>query len=103
MEKGFFERSFESLFGRIESVEFKGTKISFKPDKETSRDLVASFHYILDELINSEFEDYDCIFLVIDDINGLSDQEEFVNWYKRFADTIEVDDSFDLPLYILFA
>ncbi len=103
MEKGFFERNFEGLFGSIESVEFLGTKIRFKPDEETSRDLVASFHYILNELINDEFDDYDCIFLVIDDINGLSQQEEFVNWYKRFADTIEVDSSFDLPLYILFA
>lgn len=103
VEKGFFKRGFESLFGKIESVEYKGTKISFKPDEETSRDLVASFHYILNELIKGEFDEYDCIFLVIDDINGLSEQEEFVNWYKRFADTIEVDDSFDLKLYILFA
>lgn len=103
VEKSFFKKSFEGFFGRIESVEFKGAKIHFKPDEETSRDLVASFHYILNELIRNEFDDYDCIFLVIDDINGLSDQEEFVNWYKRFADTIEVDDSFELPLYILFA
>ena len=103
VEKGFFKSTFESLFGGIESLEFKGAKIRFNPDEETSRDLVASFHYILDELINGEFEDYDCVFLIIDDINGLSDEEEFVNWYKRFADTIEVDNSFNLPLYILFA
>ena len=102
VEKSFFERGFESLFGKLESIEFKGAKIHFKPDEETSRDLVASFHYILNELVG-EFDDKDCIFLIIDDINGLSQQEEFVNWYKRFADTIEVDDSFDLPLYILFA
>lgn len=102
VQKSFFKRSFESLFGKIESVEFKGTKILFKPDEETSRDLVASFHYILNELLE-EFDEYNCIFLVIDDINGLSEQEEFVNWYKRFADTIEVDNSFELPLYILFA
>ena len=102
VEKGFFQRAFEEIFGKLESVEFKGAKIRFKPDEETSRDLVDSFHYILNELIE-EFEEYDCIFLVIDDINGLSEQEEFVNWYKRFADTIEVDSSFELPLYILFA
>ena len=102
VEKNFFERGFESLFGKIDSVEFVGAKIRFKPDEETSRDLVASFHYILNELVG-EFDDKDCIFLIIDDINGLSQQEEFVNWYKRFADTIEVDNTFDLPLYILFA
>ncbi len=73
VEKSFFERSFEALFGRIEIVEFGGTKIRFKPDEEISRDLLASFQYILNELINEEFEDYDCIFLVIDDINGLSE------------------------------
>lgn len=102
VDKGFFKKGFESLFGSIESVEFKSTKIRFKPDSETSKDLVASFHYVLNDLIQ-EFDDYDCIFLIIDDINGLSEQDEFVNWYKRFADTIEVDDSFDLPLYVLFA
>ena len=102
VEKGFFKRKFESLLGKIESIEFKGTKIIFKPDKETSKDLVNGFHYILNELLE-EFDDYSCIFLVIDDINGLSEQEEFVNWYKRFADTIEVDDSFQMSLYILFA
>ena len=77
----FFERSFESLFGGIESVEFTNSKIRFKPKEETSRKLVVGFHYILNDLIE-EFKDYDCIFLVIDDINGLSDEEEFVNWYK---------------------
>ena len=57
--------------------------------------------YILNDLIK-EFKDYKCVFLVIDDINGLTDEEEFVNWYKRFADTIEVEKSFEMPLYILF-
>ena len=102
VDNDFFEKRFEELFGSIESVEFCGDKIHFKPDIKTSRGLVASFHYILNELLNNEFKDYDCIFLVIDDINALSQEEKFVNWYKRFADTIEVDNSFNLPLYILF-
>ena len=102
VEKGFFERNFEGLFGTIENVEFTDAHIHFRPDEETSGNLVDTFHYILNELINKEFADYDCVFLVIDDINDLSAQSEFVNWYKRFADTIEVDNSFNLPLYILF-
>ena len=44
------------------------------------------------------------VFLIIDDINGLSESKKFVDWYKRFADTIEVNrGDFNLPLYVLFA
>lgn len=41
-------------------------------------------------------------FLIIDDINGLSESKEFVDWYKKFADSIEMKD-YNIPLYILLA
>ena len=39
------------------------------------------------DLVN-QFKDNDGLFIIIDDINGLSDTPEFANWYKSFADTM---------------
>ena len=43
------------------------------------------------------------IFLVIDDINGLSKTNDFVNWYKRMVDTIAVENEYKIPIYFLLA
>lgn len=41
------------------------------------------------------------LFLIIDDINGLSNSSEFPNWYKQFTDTLEANLSYNIPLYVL--
>ena len=92
----------KNIFGNyVESIELKGTKINFKLDEYASRDIVNNFLYYL----NKTYEELGTkkgIFLIIDDINGLSESNEFVNWYKRFADSIEMED-YNIPLYILLA
>lgn len=93
----------KDLFGKIESVEIKNMKVTFRPDAKISKDLVNSFPYYIDKIIKEVSNDYNGVFLIIDDINGLSESKEFVDWYKRFADTIEVNDDFKIPLYVLFA
>ena len=47
--------------------------------------------------------EYKGILIVIDDINGLSNSKEFVDWYKSFADTLNVEEYYHLPLYFLLA
>lgn len=41
------------------------------------------------------------LFLVIDDINGLSQSSEFANWYKSFADTLSTTFEGKIPLVIM--
>ena len=63
------------------------------------RDVVDNFLFYLNG-IYEELETNKGIFLIIDDVNGLSKSDEFVNWYKRFADSIEMRNYY-IPLYIL--
>ncbi|WP_299526326.1 ATP-binding protein [uncultured Methanobrevibacter sp.] len=92
----------KKIFGdSIESLEFKGTKVNFKLNDYATKDFVNDFsHYLYETYL--ELNTDKGIFLIIDDINGLSDSKEFVNWYKRFADTIEMR-NYNIPIYILIA
>ena len=63
------------------------------------RDVVDNFLFYLNG-IYEELETNKGIFLIIDDVDGLSKSDEFVNWYKRFADSIEMRNYY-IPLYIL--
>lgn len=90
----------KSIFGNVDSLEFKGAKINFKPKGDEITDLKDNFHFYLNKILKDINED-NGVFLVIDDINGLSESLDFVNWYKRFADTIEMDTDINLKLYVL--
>ena len=48
----------------------------------------------------NDFKDKDGLFIVIDDINGLSETPEFANWYKSFADTLATSVK-DAPICIM--
>ncbi len=72
---------------------------NFNLNQVSSRDIVDNFLYYLDA-IYEELETNKGIFLIIDDVDGLSKSDEFVNWYKRFADSIEMRNYY-IPLYIL--
>ena len=102
MPKNHLMEKVKDIFGKIESLEIKNTKITFKAGKKQSEFLIKDFPYYLQDLIN-EINEEKGIFLVIDDINGLSESKKFVDWYKNFADTVAVNDDLNLKLYILFA
>lgn len=89
-----------NIFGEhVESIENNGNKINFKLDEYVLRDIVDNFLFYLN-IIYNELKTEKGIFLIIDDINGLSETKEFVNYYKRFADSVEMKD-YHIPLYIL--
>ena len=91
----------KNIFGSIDNLEFNGAKVNFKPKSELSKDIINDFAYYLNKFYK-DLPNNKGIFLVIDDINGLSESENFVNWYKRLSDTIAVE-RFNLKLYVLFA
>lgn len=94
----------KNWFGEhIESVEIKGTKLKFKADNYLANDMVNNFPYYLNEIYKELPNEEKGIFLIIDDINGLSESKKFVDWYKSFADTIAVDKNYNIPLYLLLA
>lgn len=87
----------------IESIDVKGTKLTFKPDKQLQISFKDNFQKFLTDIYYEEFSQKKGIFIIIDDINGLSESKEFVDWYKRLADTIAVTSNNKLPIYFLLA
>ena len=83
----------------IETVGFLGNSIKLRRDSpEIISDIKDSF---VDFIVNtlSTFEDNRGLFIVIDDINGLSETPDFANWYKSFADTLAT--TFDVPISLV--
>ena len=78
----------------MESVGFGGFNIKFKPPEDELRSIKDNIAFYLSDLVDN-FKDKDGLFIVIDDINGLSQTPEFANWYKSFADTLatSIDDA----------
>lgn len=81
------EKIFDILGDRIERIGFGGINIKFKPKDEELENIKDNFAFYLNDIVN-RFEDKKGLFIVIDDINGLSETPEFANWYKSFADTL---------------
>lgn len=89
----------KTWFGEnVSSIDFKVTKIDFNPNKNMSYNFVNDFPHYINQACNDFGKG---IFLIIDDINGLSNSDEFPNWYKQFADTLEADLDYNIPLYVL--
>ena len=86
------EKIFDVIHNNIESVGFGGLNIKFKPSQDELKNIKDNLAFYLADLIGN-FKDKDGLFIVIDDINGLSETPEFANWYKSFADTLAT--SFD--------
>ncbi|MDO5850181.1 MAG: ATP-binding protein [Methanobacteriaceae archaeon] len=94
------------IFNKIKKVlkyniEIDDAKISFKNDKVTHEELLTNFPYYLHKVIDDLFKEHKGIILVIDDVNGFAESQEFIDWYKSLADTISVDEYFKIPLYII--
>lgn len=92
-----------SFVDNIDEINIKGVGISLK----NKQDLVGNIkNNFADFLINAckELKDKKGIFIVIDDINGMSDTPDFANWYKGLFETLYFDEevipvSFSLVSY----
>ena len=85
----------------VSEINIHGTILKFNLDEYKEEDIKNNFLDYLSIAYNELKNEYNSMFIVIDDINGLSESKEFVDWYKQFADTIVVDNSYNLPVYFL--
>ncbi len=81
----------EKFFKSINEIKLPGVGISLEKKQDFVRDVKNNFSEFLLN-ISSSLKDYDGIFLIIDDINGLSKTSEFPNWYKGLSETIDFSD-----------
>ena len=75
----------------LNEIKLPGIGISLENKQDFVRDVKNNFSEFLLN-ISSSLKDYNGIFLIIDDINGLSKTSEFPNWYKGLSETIDFSD-----------
>jgi len=73
----------------IDEIGFMDAKIKFRPNKQTLDILKDNFADFLKDLCKTSKKH---IIIVIDDIDGLSENKHFANWYKSLADTLATND-----------
>ena len=83
----------ESFVGNIQEIKIAGSGISLKDKPALVENVKSNFTEFLLE-INNNLNDKNGLFVIIDDINGLSKTPEFANWYKGLSDTIDFNDNF---------
>ncbi|RAP43610.1 MAG: hypothetical protein BZ135_09185 [Methanosphaera sp. rholeuAM6] len=69
-----------------------GNTLKFKQSEKTMDVLRTHFASFLTELSQSAPEK--SFIIVIDDVNGLSQTQDFANWYKSLADTLALTDHY---------
>lgn len=94
----------KNWFGEhIKSIEWNGAKISFKADETLQGNFKNYFADYIQEIYSEFPEEKSGILIIIDDINGLSENRKFADWYKKLADTLAVSNHYELPVYFLLA
>ena len=97
-----FDEKLKSWFGtHVSEIQLMGTKINFNIDREKENNIKENFPKYLSLAFSDLKEVYDGIFIIIDDINGLSESTEFVDWYKNLSDTLSINYKNELPVYFL--
>lgn len=87
------------FFGEnIESVGFLNFTFKLKPK---SSDYIDSFVRNFDRFIKDivdVIEDYDGLLIIIDDVNGLSENPDFANWFRRIHHHLTFQYNGNIPL-----
>ena len=95
------DKIFNAFNTHIESVGFLSANIKFRPkENDITENIRDTFPYFLMDILEVA-KNKKGIFIVIDDINGLSETPDFVNWYKRFAETLSSDFRGNAPITIM--
>lgn len=99
-DKGYWGKNIvDGFLKRIIDVKIAGTGFSLKENEPLINDIKTNFAEFLVEICEKLSDDQG-IFIVMDDINGLSDNVEFTNWYKSLFETIAFNE-YHMP--VLFA
>ena len=78
----------ENFISDINEIRLPGVGINLDKKQDLVKNVKNNFSNFLLNISNS-LNDYNGLFLIIDDINGLSKTPEFPNWYKGLSETID--------------
>lgn len=90
-DKGYWGKKFvDGYLKRIQEIKIAGFGFSLENQDKLIQDIKGNFSKLLIEICEN-FEN-NGIFFIIDDINGLSDNIEFTNWYKSLFESIQFNE-----------
>ncbi len=94
-------QSIVNFFGKyIKEVGLFGISVAFAPPQDDLKELVKKFPEAINNLLKKIKEQKRGLFIVLDDINGLTEKVEFANWYKSFVDEVATHYK-DFPVFIM--
>lgn len=89
----------KQLFGnRITELGLFNITISFTASKSDLAELVRNFPEVIEEIVNKIKDTRDGLVIILDDINGLVERQEFARWYKSVVDTVAIK---KLPILVM--
>lgn len=86
----------DKILNNVKEFKVAGTGVSLKDNTNLITNIKKHFADFLITTCEELPKGYG-IFIVIDDLNGLSDNEEFTNWYKGFFETLTFNE-YHLPI-----
>ena len=87
-DQPWYARISNLLGDRVKRVGALGITIEFSPEPEDLTLLAHRFPEILGEFVARIAEDRSGVLIILDDINGLTEDDLFANWYKSAVDQI---------------
>ena len=87
-DQPWYARISNLLGDRVKRVGALGITIEFRPEPEDQTLLAHRFPEILGEFVARIAEDRSGVLIILDDINGLTEDDLFANWYKSAVDQI---------------
>jgi len=85
-----FEKIRGLFGGFIKQVDMFGVSVEFQPPKDKLEALVRDFPTALKNVAESFGTEFKGLLIVLDDLNGLANNDVFANWYKSMVDYIAV-------------
>lgn len=86
----------DKILNNINEIKVAGTGVSLKENNSIIKNIKKHFADFLITTCKELPEDYG-IFIVIDDLNGLSENEKFTDWYKGLFETLTFND-YHIPI-----
>jgi len=82
-------KKISGFFGQyIQKVDLFGLTVSFNPPEDRLKDLSRNFPEAIANILKNISDEKKGLFIILDDINGLSKTPNFPNWYKSFVDYV---------------
>jgi len=86
----------------IKDVGLFGVTVGFNPPQRDLTQLVRNFPQSLKKMISELKEEVSSILIILDDLDTLSEVEEFANWYKSAVDEIATQfDAFPITFLLI--